>query len=380
MPTDIDWQQWCQKNQSKHDPLLENCHLSGGQKHWQQHKLQEMTTTRAWNTFKTQYSKNKICLVKVKFRSKHISGKEKRESLLFKKKFRGYVSHYHELMRCVWPVNTNFKKLVNQAFSNPEGRNLRTSFLLSKKFKYFLSFSFISETFGTNWKDSQTASSKEHDCMMPGHQTNMPESRQNNALSVNQYWKATFMLWTWEELDQWTGNRSFIFLLPLSRNSCLSCVLHKMQYSPCLAHKAPVLQVWIELAIYRYLAWKPTLQLQNIFGVWLFEKVWEISCQQVRAWETWNCETHNKVVRLGMPICIKYTGFLIFCVVTEPQNSSKSAKFTKTRKIPPNSVEILSNTCLYNIFETHFSYWGYLIAINLQIQYLPAYKNLFFQI
>ena len=84
----------------------------------------------------------------------------------------------------------------------------------------------------------------------------------------------------------------------------------------------------------------------------------------------WNCETHNKVVRLGMPICIKYTGFLIFCVVTEPQNSSKSAKFTKTWKIPPNSVEILSNTCLYNIFETHFSYWGYLIAINLQIMYI----------
>ena len=44
-----------------------------------------------------------------------------------------------------------------------------------------------------------------------------------------------------------------------------------------------------------------------------------------------------------------------------------AAKFTKTRKIPRNSVEILSNTCLYNIFETYFSYWGYLLAINLQI-------------
>ena len=249
MPTDIDWQQWCQKNQSKHDPLLENCHLSGGQKHWQQHKLQEMTTTRAWNTFKTQYSKNKICLVKVKFRSKHISGKEKRESLLFKKKFRGYVSHYHELMRCVWPVNTNFKKLVNQAFSKPRWKKSK-----NKKFNYFFSFSFISETFGTKWKDSQTASSKEHDCMMPGRQTNMPESWQNNASSVNQYWKVTFMLWTWEEPDQRTGNRRFIFLLPLSRNSCSSCVLHKMQHSPCLAHKAPVLQAtfafsWLSIDI-----------------------------------------------------------------------------------------------------------------------------------
>ena len=43
------------------------------------------------------------------------------------------------------------------------------------------------------------------------------------------------------------------------------------------------------------------------------------------------------------------------------------AKFTKTRKIPRNSVEILSNTCLYNIFETYFSYRGYLLAVNLQI-------------
>ena len=30
-------------------------------------------------------------------------------------------------------------------------------------------------------------------------------------------------------------------------------------------------------------------------------------------------------------------------------------------------VEILSNTCLYNIFETYFSYWGYLLAVNLRI-------------
>ena len=31
-------------------------------------------------------------------------------------------------------------------------------------------------------------------------------------------------------------------------------------------------------------------------------------------------------------------------------------------------VENLSlTTCLYNIFETYFSYWGYLLAVNLQI-------------
>ena len=60
----------------------------------------------------------------------------------------------------------------------------------------------------------------------------------------------------------------------------------------------------------------------------------------------------------------EYTGLLIFRSVAEPRNP---AKFAKTREKPRNSVEILSNTCLYNIFETYFSYWGYLLAVNLQI-------------
>ena len=90
---------------------------------------------------------------------------------------------------------------------------------------------------------------------MPGHQTNKPESLQNNASSINQYWKAMFMWWTLEEPDQWTGNGCFIFPLRLPRDSCSSCVLHKMPYSPCLAHKAPVLQAtfamsWLSIDIY----------------------------------------------------------------------------------------------------------------------------------
>ena len=85
-------------------------------------------------------------------------------------------------------------------------------------------------------------SSKEHDWVMPGHQTNMPESRQNSTSSINQYWKATFMWWTWEEPDPWTGNGCFIFLLRLSHDSCSSYVLRKMPHSPCLAHKASPLQ------------------------------------------------------------------------------------------------------------------------------------------
>ena len=44
-----------------------------------------------------------------------------------------------------------------------------------------------------------------------------------------------------------------------------------------------------------------------------------------------------------------------------------ATKFTKTCEIPQNSLEILSNTCRYNIFETYLGYWDCLIAINLKI-------------
>ena len=59
-----------------------------------------------------------------------------------------------------------------------------------------------------------------------------------------------------------------------------------------------------------------------------------------------------------------FPGLLIFHAVAEPRNP---AKLTKTRKIPRNLVEILSNTHMYKICETYFSYWGYLLAVNLQI-------------
>ena len=35
--------------------------------------------------------------------------------------------------------------------------------------------------------------------------------------------------------------------------------------------------------------------------------------------------------------------------------------------MPQNSLEILSNTCLYNIFETYPSYRGCLLAVNVRI-------------
>ena len=65
-----------------------------------------------------------------------------------------------------------------------------------------------------------------------------------------------------------------------------------------------------------------------------------------------------------------YQGFWCFArsrsheIQVNPRNP---AQFTKTRKISRNSVEILSNTCLYSNFETCLSYWGYLLAVNSQI-------------
>ena len=53
-------------------------------------------------------------------------------------------------------------------------------------------------------------------------------------------------------------------------------------------------------------------------------------------------------------------------MVAEPPNSGKSAKSRKIHKNTQNTAN-LSNRCLYNIFETYFNYWGYLLAVNLQI-------------
>ena len=74
-----------------------------------------------------------------------------------------------------------------------------------------------------------------------------------------------------------------------------------------------------------------------------------------------NCNRHNSC---------NSQGFWYFAqsrsreIQVSPRNP---AKFTKTPKIPWNSVEILSNTCLYSNFETCLRYWGYLLAVNSQI-------------
>ena len=48
-------------------------------------------------------------------------------------------------------------------------------------------------------------------------------------------------------------------------------------------------------------------------------------------------------------------------------NPRNPAKFTKTREIPRNSLEILPNTCRHNIFESYLGCWGCLLAVNLLI-------------
>ena len=52
---------------------------------------------------------------------------------------------------------------------------------------------------------------------------------------------------------------------------------------------------------------------------------------------------------------------LIFRAVAETRNLQKHEKYRETRQ------KISSNTCLYNIFDTFFSYRGYSLAISLQI-------------
>ena len=63
----------------------------------------------------------------------------------------------------------------------------------------------------------------------------------------------------------------------------------------------------------------------------------------------------TNISRLSMIVLVNVVlnaGLLIFHTVAELRNSGKSEKFTKTCKIPQNLVEVISNTCLYNIFET----------------------------
>lgn len=50
----------------------------------------------------------------------------------------------------------------------------------------------------------------------------------------------------------------------------------------------------------------------------------------------------------------------MFRVVVEPQNSGKSTKSPQNPQKHKNTAKIVA-------FETYFGYWGFLIAVNMQI-------------
>ena len=100
----IDWRRWCQKDQSKHDLLFENCHLSGYHKHWQQHKPQEMKNTRA----KINFNKVRLSAAKVRFAqsnrclmSKHSGGKNVENLLLACITSVSQTRHFGHSPRCL---------------------------------------------------------------------------------------------------------------------------------------------------------------------------------------------------------------------------------------------------------------------------------------
>ena len=78
--------------------------------------------------------------------------------------------------------------------------------------------------------------------------------------------------------------------------------------------------LWFELAIYWYQTWKQSLQLQEVFGVCLFERAWEISCQLVRA------GIDREIARLMTKCCIKI-----------PMHNSQFWTTTINKKILKNS-------------------------------------------
>ena len=63
---------------------------------------------------------------------------------------------------------------------------------------------------------------------------------------------------------------------------------------------------WLSIDI--WLENKPYLHNSKIiFGVWLFDKAWEISSQLLRAWnKLWNHETHDKVEIETWQVCFSY--------------------------------------------------------------------------
>ena len=90
----------------------------------------------------------------------------------------------------------------------------------------------------------------------------------------------------------------------------------------------------------------------------------QVNCNTPSSWDQFqNCCTDSVTINQGFWYFTRLRSREIQVNLRNP------AKFTKTHKIPRNSPEILSNTCLYSNFETGLSYWGYysLLAVKSQI-------------
>ena len=161
---------------------------------------------------------------------KKTAERKKRGHTCFSNKFHGHVSHCDELMSRVWPVNFWFRKVSKRdLISRPSWKQSRTSFLLSNKLKHFFCFSFISGTFGNKRKLLEQHRHKSMTAWRPFcfRQTcqNLPRTTRHQLTN----WNATFMCWTWEEPEQWTGNRHFIFLLSSTRTSSKMPILSMLR-------------------------------------------------------------------------------------------------------------------------------------------------------
>ena len=233
IPTNIDWQWWCQKDQWKNNPLTRK--LSP---FWQPEtptaalKTQEITTARTWITFNNA----RLRAAKKKIWCPNTAARKNRGKTVVQKNSK-VTFHIITSLWVVFFLSTlNFKKLVNQAFPHLTWKQSKKFLNISSVFLLFLEHLEINEEL------SLTASSK--NCMTAIlFQTIIPESHQNNASSINQF------IGVWRSCSECGKSQNnglipsaLFFLLPSSHDLCLSHALCKMPHLPCSARKAPFMQ------------------------------------------------------------------------------------------------------------------------------------------
>ena len=113
-PTSIDWRRWCQKDQSKHNLLFKNCHLSG----WGPET--PITTKNTGNKCEGKIILNNVRLSAAKVRLAW-SKFSYVQTQMWESKEGKRVVQTNSKVRSLWVMfglsTLNLKKLVNQAFS-----------------------------------------------------------------------------------------------------------------------------------------------------------------------------------------------------------------------------------------------------------------------